>query len=463
VGRDSRDVLRALGPLHSWLVWMAVAASLPALAQESAPASTNPSGLPQAQPADPADGVPYGGSIGSRPNLTGDWGGLRDQWAAKGLSMNFDLTYTFQGVVSGGFDGPLFERLSDEGDTGNTLSGDLKLALDTEKAGLWQGGSFDARLEGRTGRSVLQRAGSVSAVNNDALFPDVIDRFDGDALAVTELTFTQYLGEKVALFGGLLDTAEGDENELAGSALSNSHFLNSAMLYSLVEDATVPNVSLGGGILLEPHEDVSGSFSVFGTEETAGEDPFEHAHGTTFSTEWTLRHALCDLPGGQTFGFLYGIDASRTAIDANLRRILFGILLGQPIPTTTADTWAFYYNGYQYLRGDADSGWGVFFRFGLSDGNPNPVRWNLAGGLSGKGLFPGREQDTWGLGAFYLGLSDAELLRGLNVGDEVGGELFYNISVTPWFHVTLDAQLIEPGLPRAGTAWVLGVRTHLNF
>ena len=202
---------------------------------------------------------------------------------------------------------------------------------------------------------------------------------------------------------------------------------------------------------------------MFGTEETAGEDPLGHTEGTTFSTEWTFGHKLLARPGAQTFGFLYGIDASRTAIAANPRLVLGSILSGQPIPTTNDDTWAFYYNAHQYLRGDSEGGWGVFARFGISDGDPNPVSMNLAGGLGGKGLLPQRRQDTWGAGAFYLDMSNEDLLKGLNVDDEVGGELFYNIAVTPWFRVTLDAQVIDSALPGADTAWVLGVRTHFAF
>src|SRR6185436_3502770 len=119
------------------------------------------------------------------------------------------LTYAFQGVAAGGLTGPVFDRVSSEDDTGNVFSGDLNLAIDSEKAGLWRGGSFEVRLEGRAGRSAVQRAGTVSAVDNDALFPNVIDRFDDEAVAITKLTVTQYAGETIALFGGLLDTAEG--------------------------------------------------------------------------------------------------------------------------------------------------------------------------------------------------------------------------------------------------------------
>src|SRR5437899_8332554 len=151
--RQSRGVSRA----RRRLAYMLLAAWLP--------------GLAEAQESTPPEPSPYGGNVWSRATLGGDWGGVRDRWAAMGIVVGFDVTYTFQGLASGGFDGPLFHRVSDEGDTGNTASGDLTLELDTGKAGMWEGGRFDLRVEGRAGRSVLQRAGSVSAVDNDALPP----------------------------------------------------------------------------------------------------------------------------------------------------------------------------------------------------------------------------------------------------------------------------------------------------
>jgi porin len=413
-----------------------------------------------AQAEEAPEASTYGGSLGSRSTLSGSWGGVRDQWAAKGITFGLDATYTLQGVAGGGFDGPVFERVSDEDDVGNVLSGMVDVAFDTGTAGLWEGGTFNARVDGRVGRSILQRAGSVSAVDNDALFPNVVDRFDEGAIALTALTFTQALGAGFSAFGGLMNTAEGDANELAGSALANDFFLNSALLYSLVEDATVPNVTLGGGVGWEPHERVAGSFSVFGTSETAGESPFQ-PHGTTFATEWTVRHRLLDRPGAETFGALYGIDTRSTDIAADPRTVLVDVLAGRPAPTTLADTWALYYNAHQFLQGDTDGGFGLFVRAGLSDGNPNVVKWTAAGGIGGIGSLPRRPHDRWGLGAFALGMSDEDLLQGLGVGTEVGGEVFYNVALTPWLHVTLDAQVIDSALPRPDTTWVLGMRTHV--
>ena len=320
-------------------------------------AACSPSFVRAEEPTAPATPT-YGGTVWTRPALTGDWNGLRDRWAASGLVVALDATYTFQTVTSGGFDGPLFHRLSDEGDTGNVFSSDLSLKLDTARAGLWQGGLVDVQASARAGRSVVQRAGTVSPVDNDALLPNVEDRFDQAALAVTAFVFTQRLGHGIALFGGLLNGTEGDANELAGSARSKDRFLNSAFLYSLVGDASVPNVSLGGGVGWEPGEHLSGSVSAFGASETAGENPFERWHGTTVSTEWTVTHSLAGRGGAQTFGALYGVGIRRTDIDVDPRFAISDLLRGVPVSTRDTDTWALDYNAHQFVHGDAEGGLG---------------------------------------------------------------------------------------------------------
>ena len=50
--------------------------------------------------------------------------------------------------------------------------------------------------------------------------------------------------------------------------------------------------------------------------------------------------------------------------------------------------------------------WGVFSQFGVSHGNPNPVRFVANGGVGGRSMVPGRAYDTFGVSYFYLGLSD---------------------------------------------------------
>jgi porin len=44
----------------------------------------------------------WGGEFLSRPRLTGDWGGLRDELGQKGIVLDVDLLLTPQVVMSGG-------------------------------------------------------------------------------------------------------------------------------------------------------------------------------------------------------------------------------------------------------------------------------------------------------------------------------------------------------------------------
>ena len=72
----------------------------------------------------------WGGDLQSRPRLTGDWGGLRDDLAKKGVVLDVDLLLTPQVNTSGG--------RSVGGNFWGNL--DYTLNLDTQKIGLWPGG-----------------------------------------------------------------------------------------------------------------------------------------------------------------------------------------------------------------------------------------------------------------------------------------------------------------------------------
>lgn len=393
-------------------------------------------------------------AAGSDSALTGDWGGCRGQAAEKGLTVALHGVHSLQGVASGGLD------LGSA--TGNLFSGQLDLAFDTEKAGLWEGGLLKVRLEGRGGQGVLARSGATSPVNNQAVFPLVEGRIgDGTVWALTELTFTQFITQRFGLTGGLINTTFGEGNPITGNAVSYQHFMNLAFLYSPVEAGTVPAVTLGGGWVFLPVDGVKGSLTVVGSEETAGYNPFALYEGTTFATEWEIEYELGGKPGGMVIGGLYSIDQPRRPFGNP--RLSLEAFLDEEESETEQDSWAIFWNGFQYLTGDEDRGMGVFARLGLADGNPNPVRWHGALGVGGSGLLPSRERDRWGCGFYYQDLADGVLAENLQLGSEWGGEVFYNIAVTPWLNVTLDAQIIDSALPQVGTSVVLGTRVGICF
>ena len=94
-------------------------------------------------------------------------------------------------------------------------------------------------------------------------------------------------------------------------------------------------------------------------------------------------------------------------------------------------------------------------------------RLTVPASLQAQGLLFGRDQDTMGIGYFYSGLSgDFKTLLGAGgvaVADLQGGELYYNAAITPWFHLTGDVQVIQPGIVANHTAVVAGLRANIKF
>ena len=79
----------------------------------------------------------YSGDFWSRSTFTGDWGGIRNDWAKKGVTFDMSLTQTGMSVISGG---------KNQG-WEYTGRGNLTLHLDTQKLGLWPGGFFTVGLD----------------------------------------------------------------------------------------------------------------------------------------------------------------------------------------------------------------------------------------------------------------------------------------------------------------------------
>ncbi len=101
----------------------------------------------------------------------------------------------------------------------------------------------------------------------------------------------------------------------------------------------------------------------------------------------------------------------------------FPDLATSPEPLKTQDnTWAVYYNFDQFVwspAADPTRGIGVFFRAGVSDGKVNPIKRHFNVGVSGKGIVPGRPNDTFGVGWSRVNLSD-DLVPALRSGSASG-------------------------------------------
>ena len=392
----------------------------------------------------------YSGSLWTRSTLTGPWGCARNELAKKGITFKSTVTNIYQGNFTDGKDGDTDQRYSG--------SADYEMNLDFGKLGLWQGGFLKVR--GMTGfrKSINSKAGSILPVNSNALFPTP----DGKDSALTDLLFMQFLSRNFGLLVGKMNTLGGDANAYAHDY--NTQFLNASFVANPVTFRTVPYSGVGTGAIYL-NEVMTYTFTVIDTEGSAtksGSGTVFH-DGTTVATELRFKTCIAGLPGHQLFGGTWS-NKNFTNLDQDGRLILRKVLLpNRDIPLKTfKDSWCFYYNMDHYLflkEGTTDQGLGVFARYGVSDGKANPIKYFASFGIGGKGLIPGRCQDTFGAGYYHAWFSnqlpDIVYNRYLH-GNEQGVELYYNVALTPWMRLTPDLQIIEPGFKSVDSPVVVG-------
>jgi porin len=203
------------------------------------------------------------------------------------------------------------------------------------------------------------------------------------------------------------------------------------------------------------------------TPTTTGFDTF-FDRGVSLVVMANLPTKFMDRPGHQGIGGSYS-NSSYTALD-DLPYFLAERLRGEvpPLPVETG-SWSLAYSFDQAVfvdPCDPKRSWGVFGNLGISDGNPNPIRWFANVGVGGASPLASRKLDTFGIGYYYLGVSDSLknfAPRLVPLGDEQGVEVFYNVGVTPWFHITPDLQVVLPTRERVDTSLVLGLRAKVDF
>jgi porin len=428
--------------------------------EDQAPEDTTAAAAPEEMPSIIQELPDYSGDLWSRSYLLGDWGGLRTDLANSGVLLDFDLEQTLQGNAHGGKDTTNAFRYSG--------SLDVRLRLDSARMGLWPGGLLELHGETLFGSFLNRKVGS--PVNDDGLFP-----LPGDPeMMLPHVTFTQALSENFAVFVGKLDTTTGDKNEFAW-LYSKDNFLHTSFRWNPVTARTTPYSTLGAGFVIL-NDWLQWSFVAYDTEGAPDEHGFDTVFdgGTTYATEARFTWKPFGLKGHQVFGFVYS-DKLFASLDQDLR---IGVRVpGGPLARLLtwdlslereSGSWAFYYNFDQYVYVEPDDpsqGIGLFGRFGISDGEANPIGSFYSIGVGGKGVLPGRDQDKFGFGYFLTNWSDTSITRRFGIDRTQGVEMFYNIEVAPWLHITPDLQLIVDagGVSDRDVAVVYGLRTHMRF
>lgn len=448
--RLQHHIIGLLAASYALIAAAAYAADEPPSTTANDKAKDPPQAASGAAPSPPA-GPTYSGDLWTRSTLTGDWGGARNDLAAKGLTFNLSFTQVVMGVVSGGRDTG-FEYLG---------RGELGVNLDTTKMELWPGGLFSVIGEGHVGNPVsAPHVGSLVPVDVNEFFPEADNSF-----IIPGFTYTQFFSPTFAVFGGKIPTitaTSGDMNEFAHGK-GDHQFLNTNLSLNPIIALTVPYSCWGAGALAMPTQDLVLSAVVIDAHGQADSAQFDSmfSNGVTFILEARLTTHFWNKTGHQLLGFTYA-TSSYTDLDQSVANLII-----PGLPTSQADnSWSIYYNFDQYLYQpdpSASRGIGIFARAGLSDGEANPIRWVASGGVGGKGMFSGRPDDAFGIGYFHSGIADTQITSSLGFGDTEGIEAFYEFALTPWLHVTPDVQWIQPSQDRVDDSWVVGLRVFTSF
>ncbi len=406
----------------------------------------------------------WGGDWSSRPRLTGDWGGVRDKIGKKGVELDANMLLMPGGVMTGGKN------------TGAEFWGnvDYTLNIDTDKLGLWPGGFFKFEGVSSFGTSLNDQVGAIVPSNVASLYPT----FDQASSGLMQASYTQFLSPKFGVTMGKMNLFEFTPTEFYGDY--RTQFMNTGLNINSAF-AMAPISAYGGGVLVLPTPDIKLMALALDASGKPTNNDISKAfdNGVTLVSAANIKIKPFGLVGHQNVSGLWS-DKTRLSLDQdpdNLKRALLQErypILGNPgpllerilnkyfpqllIPVEAANkknsTWTVVYSFDQYFwqpDDDPKRGIGLFFSFGATDGNPNPIQYSYLTGIGGKGVFSGRLHDSFGIGwaRSQFSAQFVPLLRdrlGLGLDHEDAIEMYYTAAITPWLNVSPNLQVINSGM-----------------
>lgn len=417
-------------------------------------------------------------SVWDRETLLGD----RPALTAKGVTVSLQLTSEVWGGLSGGL-----RRGVRQGGFGLA-----SIAVDTGKAGWWDGGKFFisgvttyGRFPGAELAGGLQSPTSSEAPRGPVLYETWFEQSFADH------TISLRLGKLRADAEFLTSTyGEAPEYGGAGTLFANASF-GFPGIYGLALPGGGPAYPLatpGARLKLSPDDSWRLLLGVF--SGTPSRKTLSFRGGTLAMAEAQYLTNPGEnnkaLPGAYRLGAWFHNQGF-----SDLRRDTAGLSLADPLSTGIArrhaGNWGVYLMADQLLfqtGEDRSQGIGVSARLLASPGDRNAADFQANFAVTWKGALPGRDDDTLGLGVTFLRHGSAA--RGLDRdtavfgggftplrGNETVVEATYQMQLAGWWVLQPSVQYINrPGggvadPSRAGRtlrdAWVAGLRSAVSF
>jgi len=394
------------------------------------------------------------GDFWHRTQLSGNWNGVRKDWADHGIFLDIYSTSIYQNVTSGGLK------------TGSAFAQNTQLSLniDTAHAGLWSGGLFHFTVQSRYGSSPEDTFTVGSFVPQYTGFVEPGALLSKDTWP-SEYFLTQVLSKKSSVVLGVISDVFIPDETLFGNSYKyyfanfnlnknplTTNFYNTPAIAALGVWTPTKSVVIGGGVL-DPF-----------TRANTFEDAFHN--GVNLYVTAVGSFALRGRPGQVSPSFNWSnqphidLDSpfgplSRAQVPDAVGALLGGSKAGLPVNFEKGSSFTIA-NVSQYLAlketddskvpeklqsGEPLRGIGVFGRLGYAPKATNTLTRDGSVALFARGLWDGRPYDSFGVGFYYNVVSSAfrdavrELTAGTSVKNEKGIEVFYDLAITPAIRV----------------------------
>ena len=371
------------------------------------------------------------GRIGEATAITGSWGGARDRLVKKGVSF-----------VGGYLGQPAANPVGGEQDGESSWLSNVSFGayFDLRRLVDWKGGYFLADFDWKSGGDGL----TANAVGNQ--FPVQLASGE-DATRLVHLALGQeFWNNNAELAAGRIITGEDFATiRLACTSLNQAICANPIAANQSISFPTYPYGVWGARLKLKPGSSwyaQTGAYAVYPDFRDADD------HGVRFS----LPSDAGVLALGE-YGYIVGSHRGGPGLPGKYK--IGGYydsekLLDLKTGLTDRGTWGIYGLAEQMIYAENQKyieGLSIWLALSYAPPDLNIIQFMASGGLSYRGLFPGRTNDALSFisayGRYSSDLRDSQRAIGApRQSSEVLLELNYRAQITPWLFIQPDIQAI---------------------
>jgi porin len=372
-----------------------------------------------------------------------------------GIKLDLYLSGFTQGQSSGSNDSASINALTNRGTTTDTYGSgrfDALVDLDSTRLGIWRGGQINAHLEVEAGPLPGWRGGAFWPVNTAAILPLT----DPGRWSLSSLYVHQTWGGTRVMAGKVNVIDLQRQNPFFGG-WGFERFQNLALVLppTGVTPATLMAASISqtvGGVTF-----TAMAYDPKDRTEKTFDKLFADGVNVSLSAQWNgeLWKRTSSLGVAYIASTVQSVSLEENYLPSQLRQ------RGPFSPSNLTVNF-----GHQFWRSPLRPGKGIglYGRFGITGGDPNPIQSSMALGISGDGFWRSRPWDGFGVGVYrYNWTKGLSSTLQISLQSEYGIELFYNLGLTPWLSISPNLQVIRPATGGAPLLTALGLRSVIRF